>query len=391
MRTAFVLTACAQAELEMLARQEASAGAGGTIEEEMPEDLEDDDNEEEDEAEAEEKDSDAAMEADEDEAESAKQKQKKDKKGKSKKQPEREADPAELDVETKMLEELNMDAYDESDEGEEADPVKLLGGRALTMYESNEDDPLVTLPDEEDVSDDEDAVVLPTDAVIVTGRTEDEESVLEVQIFEEATSTIYVHHDVALPAFPLCMTWLNRGPQLPAAMDGMDAAAAAAAAAPAVGAGSFLAVGTFQPEIEIWNLDVMDALEPVATLGGREAPAAPSAADKKSKKKKGKALKEKLLGKLKEGSHADAVMCMSWHEAHPTRLASGSADMTVKLWDVSTQQCTATFKHHTNKVQVGVLSRRSLRVRARVSLLPALSFSSAHSLSSGTLRSPACC
>ncbi|CAN0424574.1 unnamed protein product [Scytosiphon promiscuus] len=31
---------------------------------------------------------------------------------------------------------------------------------------------------------------------------------------------------------------------------------------------SYCAVGTFEPGIEIWNLDVLDPLEPTATLGG---------------------------------------------------------------------------------------------------------------------------
>ncbi len=32
--------------------------------------------------------------------------------------------------------------------------------------------------------------------------------------------------------------------------------------------GSYVAVGTFHPSIEIWNLDVIDSLEPAAVLGG---------------------------------------------------------------------------------------------------------------------------
>ena len=40
-------------------------------------------------------------------------------------------------------------------------------------------------------------------------------------------------------------------------------------------------------------------------------------------------------------------MCL----AHTNRLSSGSADHTIKLWDISTQQCTATYTHHTDKVQ----------------------------------------
>ncbi|PHJ23336.1 wd g-beta repeat-containing protein, partial [Cystoisospora suis] len=32
-------------------------------------------------------------------------------------------------------------------------------------------------------------------------------------------------------------------------------------------------------------------------------------------------------------------------------LASGSADDTVKLWDLTTARCLYTYRHHTNKVQ----------------------------------------
>ena len=32
-------------------------------------------------------------------------------------------------------------------------------------------------------------------------------------------------------------------------------------------------------------------------------------------------------------------------------LASGSADKTLKLWDITTQQCYHTFTHHSDKVQ----------------------------------------
>jgi periodic tryptophan protein 1 len=117
--------------------------------------------------------------------------------------------------------------------------------------------------------------------------------------------------------------------------------------------GSFLAVGTFKPAIEIWNLDVIDVLEPVASLGGRHpAPDTPIQLTKNKKKKRSKQkLQEQLLGVLKDGSHSDAVMCLGWHEANRGRLASGSADCTVKLWDLCNLTCTQTLTHHTNKVQ----------------------------------------
>jgi len=73
--------------------------------------------------------------------------------------------------------------------------------------------------------------------------------------------------------------------------------------------------------------------------------------NKKDKKPLKKQLKEAALGKLIEGSHKDAVMCMSWHQAHRDRLASGSADGTIKIWNLATKTCEATLTHHTSKVQ----------------------------------------
>jgi len=35
--------------------------------------------------------------------------------------------------------------------------------------------------------------------------------------------------------------------------------------------GSFVAVGTFKPGIEIWDVDVIDPLEPTQILGGEKS------------------------------------------------------------------------------------------------------------------------
>lgn len=37
------------------------------------------------------------------------------------------------------------------------------------------------------------------------------------------------------------------------------------------GRGSYAAVGTFRPGIELWDLDVLDPLEPTRVLGGERA------------------------------------------------------------------------------------------------------------------------
>ena len=229
------------------------------------------------------------------------------------------ADDEELDPKAAaLLEELQMDEYENEPEGAEL----FLGGRRLTVHDSNAEDPYITVADDDDEdSDEEDVIIKPTDCVLCVGRTEDEHSAVEVYVYDEDKGSLFVHHDFQIPSFPLAFTHLNQGP----AVDGGGSSDKV---------GSYLAVGTFLPGIELWNLNVMDVLEPACTLGGYED----ERVNVSSRKAKGR--------KLKEGSHEDAVLCLDWHAAHRERLVSGSADETVKLWDVTTQQCTATLTHH---------------------------------------------
>jgi periodic tryptophan protein 1 len=125
--------------------------------------------------------------------------------------------------------------------------------------------------------------------------------------------------------------------------------------------GNYVAIGSFSPGIEVWNLDVLDALEPTFILGGEDT----SAADdlmrlNMARASSGKALKKKKAtsnGGLRPGSHTDAVMSLAWNNVHRQVLASGSADCTVKVWDITQVSNTtnggvaATFSHHRGKVQ----------------------------------------
>lgn len=119
--------------------------------------------------------------------------------------------------------------------------------------------------------------------------------------------------------------------------------------------GNFCAVGTFDPGIEIWNLDVLNALEPICVLGGQDTSTTDEIMRMQVLGTKANMSKFQASDELRPGSHTDAVICLSWNDIHKQVIASGSADTTVKLWDVtkgSTDEANAsTFRHHSGKVQ----------------------------------------
>ncbi|KAL2635253.1 hypothetical protein R1flu_006732 [Riccia fluitans] len=237
------------------------------------------------------------------------------------------------------LAELDMDHYDDEEEGGE-EGIQLFGngGVGAAYYGSNAEDPyLLNKEDDDDDEEIEDMTIKETDLLLITARTEDDVSHLEVWVYEtgtgggagDASDNMYVHHDVMLPAFPLSLAWLDCGPI------GKEK-------------GNFVAVGTMQPEIEIWDLDVIDDVEPAAMLGGPVVSRLEQEIKKKKSKKKKK--KEKKI-KLKEGSHTDAVLGLAWNLEFRNVIASASADHSVKIWDVVTQKCQHTVHSHNDKVQ----------------------------------------
>ena len=62
--------------------------------------------------------------------------------------------------------------------------------------------------DDEDADDDE---IKPTDLMIAVATTEDDFSHLEIQLMTEE-GDLYVHHDIVLPDYPLCLVWLDCPP-----------------------------------------------------------------------------------------------------------------------------------------------------------------------------------
>jgi len=221
-----------------------------------------------------------------------------------------------------MMEELDMDAYDEEEVEE-----RLFG--VGTYYDNPEDDPNIEGGDDESEMDEME--LRATDLVFLAARNEDEVGHLEVYVYEAADNVqggnLFVHHDIMLPAFPLCVGWMGFNPKEPDAP------------------GSLAAVGSMAPGIEVWDLDVVDAVDPVVVLGGVDEER--SAEEKKKRKKKGK--KATLV--FQPGSHEDAVMSLSWNSHVRNVLVSGSADATVKVWDLAKCECAQTLTHHVSKVQ----------------------------------------
>lgn len=224
------------------------------------------------------------------------------------------------------LKEYNMDDYDK--EIEEDNENTIAGVNGLSYYAPDEQDDYLTLPSaQDDEEEQEELRVLKTDNMVLAAKTEDDLSVLEVHVYDDQESSLYVHHDILLPSFPLCLEWLPITP-------GTEAQA-----------GNYVAVGTFDPEIELWNLDTIDAMYPAAILGKSDRPEAQARGTGKKKKK---------MKMPNDSYHVDAILALASNPNHSNLLASGSADCTIKLWDLqsgSSEKAVQSFRdYHKDKI-----------------------------------------
>ncbi|XP_037070215.1 periodic tryptophan protein 1 homolog [Pollicipes pollicipes] len=188
----------------------------------------------------------------------------------------------------------DMEHYDDDeDEGEQN--VLALG--QMAEFASNADDPYVTRADaDESDSEAEDLQVRRDENLIITGLVDGDASTLVFHVFNEEQGSMYVHHDILLSSFPICVEWLNYD---------LDQSTP----------GNLVAVGSMSPVIEVWDVDVINCFEPAYKLG------------KRGKKK------------IKLGlGHSDAVLSLAWNRHIGHVLASGSADHSVLLWDLETQK-----------------------------------------------------
>lgn len=233
------------------------------------------------------------------------------------------------------LKEYDLENYDENDsEGEEVSMFPGLSNEVKFHSETDTSDPYLSLPTEADnMEEKQESQIYPTDNLVLATRTEDEISYLDVYVYDDGAgapegadeeeedkfdadvakglvreSNLYVHHDIMLPAFPLCVEWINYKPGKALEND--------------ANIGNFAAIGTFDPQIEIWNLDFIDKAFPDLILG--------EALQNPLKKKKKKTQQHVTT------HHTEAVLSLAHNKTHRSVLASTSADHTVKLWDLNT-------------------------------------------------------
>lgn len=221
-----------------------------------------------------------------------------------------EGKPKEDKTEQEIADEYGLDDYDDEEDGEN----NMLGLGDLTTFADPGEDPYLSSMDRdvggEDEEDLEDFQIRGTDNLIVAGHVEGDSSSLEVYVYNDVEDALYVHHDILLPSFPLAVEWLSFDPESDTR-------------------GSLVAVGSMQPVIEVWDLDLVDCLEPAFKLG------------RKARKKK----------KIPGIGHTDAVLSLSWNSQCDHVLASGSVDQTVLLWDLTSQTVATKLGQHREKVQ----------------------------------------
>ena len=226
-------------------------------------------------------------------------------------------------IEKKEVDEMdqyNLESYDAEVEASSKKVGIFSNIKDLAYYENDTEDPYVTLKHNVDEEEEKKELeILPTDNMLLAAKTEDDISQLEIHVYEENQDNIYVHHDIMLPSFPLCLEWL-------------DYHTGANKVADQTTSGNYVAVGTFEPDIEIWDLDTIDVMFPETILGHT---------DKSKKRSK----------KVNSNYHVDAIMDLAWNKNHRNFLLSSSADGTVKLWDLTVSKCVQSYNHHTDKVQ----------------------------------------
>ncbi|KAI9176141.1 rRNA-processing protein [Blastocladiella emersonii ATCC 22665] len=245
-----------------------------------------------------------------------------------------------MDVEpADELAEYKLDDYD-NEPTSAIENVNIFSNvKSVAYHADGSEDPYVTNVDDELEEEDEEALLIaPYDSVLVVATKADDIPQLEFQVLEgepdeddddedevaDTRTNLYTHHDVMLPAIAFDVEWFDYVP---------GAKTEFKSTAHSTDTGSFVAVAGHTSDIELWDADVIDAMFPVAVLG---APRGKDAAGNLQAKSK----------KVNDAYHVSSVLSLSWNASHRNFLASGSADTTVKIWDLDTLSAVRSLVPH---------------------------------------------
>jgi len=214
---------------------------------------------------------------------------------------------------THGLEEFDMENYDD-DGGDNMQFFSVLDNDAPLLLNK---DPYRKEGEPDSESEPEFYDIGEEDHVFMAVSCDEENCQLELMVYVEEDASMYVHHDVTLGAYPLCVEWISE------AGTGTT--------------GSFAAIGLIDNSIQLWDLEDVEPLEPLRALGAVRKPT------------KGKKKKNPMGSGAK--AHDGPVLCLHGSTFNRNVLASGSADETLKVWDVRDNKCVHTYTHHKDKVQ----------------------------------------
>lgn len=99
-------------------------------------------------------------------------------------------------MEDEEIEEGSSEEVSDFDEGDDA---------AVTKKNKRDNYPEVLDDSEEEK---EDYTIRKSDSLIVAATAENDHSSLEVYIYDHKNANLYVHHEIILSSYPLCIEWL---------------------------------------------------------------------------------------------------------------------------------------------------------------------------------------